>query len=346
MEDDYFEPVQCELKNKESGELLSVRPSQKPTIVKVNPPESDEEILKITMYVKERFNISNQAYHELSMVNIGLPRSYAIQKESLQMNSKSVIYPITGKVSGVRQSILGQLNKTITYLAKIDQFFKQNQNISVKITGDGTSVSHSMHCVVIAFSIIREGANPNSPGGNHTVAILNTTEDYDYLAEPLKEVLDEIKVTNNIMVDETEYTIEWFLGADLKFLALCTSIGGANSKYACIWCKCPSADRHDIKRKWSINNITEGARTIDEIKFLSALPKSRSPDEKYSCKEQPLFPFIPIGHTIPDILHLFLRITDVLINLLILDLRTHDAVNKYKKNESRFQQYINFLNEK
>ena len=218
------------MKNKESGELLSVRPSQKPTIVKVNPPESDEEILKITMYVKERFNISNQAYHELSMVNKGLPRSYAIQKESLQMNSKSVIYPITGKVSGVRQSILGQLNKTITYLAKIDQFFKQNQNISVKITGDGISVSHSMHCVVIAFSIIREGANPNSPGGNHTVAILNTTEDYDYLAEPLKEVLDEIKDTKNIMVDETEYTIEWFLGADLKFLALCTSIGGANSK--------------------------------------------------------------------------------------------------------------------
>ena len=167
------------------------------------------KFLKKTMYVKERFNISNQAYHELSMVNKGLPLSYAIQKESLQMNSKSVIYSITGKVSGVRQSILGQLNKTITYLAKIDQFFKQNQNISVKITGDGTSISHSMHCIVIAFSIIREGANPNSPGGNHTVAILNTTKDYDYLAEPLKEVLDEIKDTKN-MVDETEYTIEWF----------------------------------------------------------------------------------------------------------------------------------------
>ena len=150
------------------------------------------------------------------MVNKGLPRSYTIQKDSLKINSKSVIYPITGKVSGVRQSILGQLNKTITYLAKIDQFFKQNQNISVKITGNGTSVSHNMHCVVIAFSIIREGANPNSPGGNHTVAILNTTEDYEYLAEPLKEVLDEIKDTKNIMVNETEYTIEWYFGCTFK----------------------------------------------------------------------------------------------------------------------------------
>ena len=76
-------------------------------------------------------------------------------------------------------------------------------------------------------------------------------------------------------------------GADLKFLALCTGIGAANSKYACIWCKCPSEDRHDITKKWSINDVKEGARTIDEIKKLSALPKGRSTDEKYGCKEQP-----------------------------------------------------------
>ena len=44
------------------------------------------------------------------MVNKGLPRSYAIQKESLQVNLKSFIY----KVAGVIQSVLSQLNKTIT----------------------------------------------------------------------------------------------------------------------------------------------------------------------------------------------------------------------------------------
>ena len=132
------------------------------------------------------------------------------------------------------------------------------------------------------------------------------------------------------MLNGTEYTIEWFLGADLKFLALCTGVGAANSKYACIWCKFPAEDRHNITMKWSVNDVTKGARTIDEIKLLSALPKIRSTDEKHGCKNQPLFPFIPIDHTIPDILHLFLRISDVLINLLILGLRTHDAVKKYK----------------
>ena len=204
------------------------------------------------------------------------------------MNSESVIYQTTGKIIGVRQSLLGQLNKTITYLAKIDQSFKENKNIRVKLTGDGTSISRSTHCVIIAFSIIREGANPNSPGGNHTVAILNTTEDYDCLAEPLKEITDEIKDVKNIVIDDIEYTVEWFLGADLKFLALSTGLSAANSKYACVWCKCPSGDRHDITQQWSINDIKEGDQTIDETTRLSALP-STSKHEKYGCKQQPLF---------------------------------------------------------
>jgi len=67
------------------------------------------------------------------------------------MNSKSVIYQTNAKVVEVRQFILEKLNKTITYLAKTDLFFVQNQNIRVKITGDATSISRSMHYVVVAF---------------------------------------------------------------------------------------------------------------------------------------------------------------------------------------------------
>ena len=347
LEDDHFEPVQCELKNKETGELICVRPNQKPTTVKEKLSES-EEVLKKTMYVKERFNLSNEAYHELSMVNKSLPRSYAMQKKKTEINSKSTIYQITGEITGVRQSVLGQLNKVVTYLVKIDQSFKQHQNIRVKITGDGTSVSRSMHCIVIAFSIIRDSANPNSPGGNHTVAILNTLEDYNSLAGSLKEVTNEIKDIKSITIEDITYTIEWFLGGDLKFLALCTGIGAANSKYACVWCKCPAEDRHDIKKNWSINEAEKGARTIDEIQKLSKLPKRKSKDketETYGCKQQPLFPFIPIDHIIPDVLHLFLRVTDVLTNLLILDLRTSDVVKKLTKEQSMFEKYIKFLNE-
>ena len=58
-------------------------------------------------------------------------------------------------------------------------------------------VSSSMHCVMIAFTIIRDVASPNSPAGNHTIAILNTKENYDTLAESLVEIAHEIKHTIN-----------------------------------------------------------------------------------------------------------------------------------------------------
>ena len=59
---------------------------------------------------------------------------------------------------------------------------------------------------------------------------------------------------------------------------------------------------------------------------------------------------IPIDHMIPDVLHLFLRICDVLINLLILDLRRLDGIEKVQTNFDRSKaahvaKYEKFLNE-
>ena len=42
----------------------------------------------------------------------------------------------------------------------------------------------------------------------------------------------------------------------------------------------------------------------------------------------PLFDFIPLDHVLIDTLHLFLRISDVLIELLIRQLKCEDAIEK------------------
>jgi len=88
-----------------------------------------------------------------------------------------------------------------------------------------------------------------------------------------------MKDIKSMTIEDITYTIEWFLEVDLKFLALCTGLSAANLKYACIWCKCPSEDRHDITKKWSINDVEKGARTIDEIQKLSALPNHKRKQE-------------------------------------------------------------------
>ena len=72
--------------------------------------------------------------------------------------------------------------------------------IRVKITGDGTQISRSMHILVIAFTISNESENPNSPGGNHVIALLNSQEKYEYLSEAVKDIASDInfhKISHN-----------------------------------------------------------------------------------------------------------------------------------------------------
>ena len=127
--------------------------------------------------------------------------------------------------------------------------------------------------------------------------------------------LEEISANN------CTYKLEYFLGGDWKFLALICGLGRANEDYACVWCKCPRQQRWDTSKKWSINDPIFGARTIEEIVKFST-------GKKFNCKAKPLFDFIPMDHVIIDTLHLFLRISDVLIDLLIRELRRSDAIEK------------------
>ena len=68
---------------------------------------------------------------------------------------------------------------------------------------------------------------------------------------------------------------------------------------------------------------------------------------RFSCCQKPIFPFIPIKRVVIDSLHLFLRIADVLINLLIRDLGIKDGINKVTEVpiNSYTKSYESILNE-
>ena len=104
-------------------------------------------------------------------------------------------------------------------------------------------------------------------------------------------------------------------------MATVFDISAVNKHYACIWCKSPRVKRWDTSKLWSIYDTQMGARTVEEI-------KEHAKKHKFNCKYPPLFDFIPMDHVVIDTLHLFLRVPDVLIEFLILELRTQDAINK------------------
>jgi len=76
-----------------------------------------------------------------------------------------------------------------------------------------------------------------------------------------------------------------------------------------------------------------------------------SKSRKNNCQRKPLFEFIAMDHVIIDSLHLFLRITDVHLENLILSLKTADLIEKCTnfhggidiKRCKHLQKYIRFL---
>ena len=184
--DTFFKPVRVDLVNKETKELLSISHNGSLQQVKEQPqPGNKETTVKQTLYVKERFNISDKAYHELSMIHSSLPCWYTINKEAKRLNSECDIFPTPGPVIGVQQSLKKRLTVRLEHLVQSYPTIKEESCIRIKITGDGTKVSKSMHILVIAFSVLDGNENPNSPGGNHVITLLNSAENYQHLSEAL-----------------------------------------------------------------------------------------------------------------------------------------------------------------
>ena len=102
-----------------------------------------------------------------------------------------------------------------------------------------------------------------------------------------------------------------------------------------------------IHLKCGLSQTPKNARTISKIQQLASSKKK----EKYGCINQPIFPTIQITNVIPDILHLFLRKSDTLINLLIMELRRMDGIEKikikefYKSSTNFLHTYVEFLNQ-
>ena len=84
-----------------------------------------------------------------------------------------------------------------------------------------------------------------------------------------------------------------------------------------------------IQRRCGRSVTSLGACTIDE----NVVNAERRGKKKFNVSHRP-FPMIPLSRVVIDNLHLFLRVADVLIDLLIVELKRDDAIEKVKKFQS------------
>lgn len=96
---------------------------------------------------------------------------------------------------------------------------------------------------------------------------------------------------------------------------------------SCVYCKCPSHMYFSSHQLYEMPDKSSKIRTTSDLEDCAKLPKTSK--NKLNCWNPPIFPWIPISNVVADNLHLFLRISDILMNLLILDARWLHAIDKF-----------------
>ena len=143
----------------------------------------------------------------MPMVNVEMPRLNLLLKKVRTLDKGSIIYSIPGKLQGVQQSLEKTLENKIQHLQKTNPAFCMDQIVKVKITGDGTSISRSVHLIAIAFVVIQDQVIANSPSDHNTIALINTTENYENLAESVEDIVSEMKCLDILKVGDYTYSM-------------------------------------------------------------------------------------------------------------------------------------------
>ena len=176
-----FEPKLVEIQNTDTKEI-EVFDISKGTFSTTANSKVVKDKACSALFVKDKYSISDQAFHELSMITPGLPSSSTVKKLAISMNSKFNISPCPNGIIGVQQSLRVRIAYHIkSLLEKTKENTDLPSNIRVKLTGDGTRIARGLNVVNFAFTILEEGAKAQSVAGNHTIAIMKVSESYDEL---------------------------------------------------------------------------------------------------------------------------------------------------------------------
>ena len=151
------------------------------------------------------------------------------------------------------------------------------------------------------------------------------------------EPLGRLKLVDSILLNHFFYFFEI-----LRNILMVTGMNAANGNQACLWCEADVKEIHDFgkDKKWQPRRWVEFPEMIDSDdpaahdKAKAEYAKECSAHWKDHVKKAkgcgltsiPLIDFIPLSHFVVDELHLFLRVTDKILDGLFLALDVQSNV--------------------
>ena len=219
--------TKVEVFNQDTGQLETfklVEDRELPFIDDTEKEMTEKELddLNMWLYLRDKFNISNEAWRKLSLNAKDFPKLSHVTKRINELNDTWELSRTPVEAEGVQVKFDHSLRKHVARLNLTEN------TIKVKLSGDGTQIGKRLKIVNFTYTILSEKDVAMGEKGNYILAILKTTENYESLQESLRDLRNEMQSLTNITVNNRTYNIECFLGGDWKFLACVCGLGVAN----------------------------------------------------------------------------------------------------------------------
>ena len=107
MEDEGYTPVRVLALNP-SKEIETINLHTTANIehaIRENITDEEENVLRMMLFVKDRFCVSGSAYHEMAQACKQMPRHYKLKEKITELNSLWSIQPTPNGILGVQQSL-------------------------------------------------------------------------------------------------------------------------------------------------------------------------------------------------------------------------------------------------
>jgi hypothetical protein len=266
----------------------------------------------------ERINITNHMNQliKISLVNMNRQNVLDEIMEEPDITNAEIIQEVIDTAGvGIYRSAKDILYYIIPQLKKQKVLKSSDPTIHLRVSGDGRNVGRKIKHVMITFMILNHKKYHNHADYHYTTVLYPGTENYDTLKFILNPFLDELRSLkeNGLEVAGILWSFELYFSADWKFMAICLGLNGPTSKFFCPWCLCSKNQHGDLSKDWRIE------KNMEQI--------SKKYDNFNGHIKPPLFDMISIDHIIFDELHVFLRVTDRLWDLVLAEIKERGLFN-------------------
>ncbi len=121
LEKEGLKPMKLEVLNLKTNKRETIQLKSLEEALYLDGEQLDEEnpdIVSMMLYVKDRFNVSGSAYHDMANVCRQMPGHYTLQRRINELNKLWDINPTPNGVIGVQQSLHDRLILRVKHLLK------------------------------------------------------------------------------------------------------------------------------------------------------------------------------------------------------------------------------------